>query len=212
MCQHPRHLYFYPEAELLREGGGFMIDVAINHISGQLNQYLRRTFDLNEDVVTVSNILEQDGALASHINNKLVVFLVNVEKDSVAGRIQPVAATNENVVSYPPLFLNLSLMIAAHFSNSNYPEALKFLSNAIGFFQRSPVFDHQNSPDLDKRIDKLILDIENLNIKDLSSLWSILSGKYLPSVMYKVRMVVYDSGDVLTRASTITSPISTAYH
>jgi len=39
---------------------------------------------------------------------------------------------------------------------------------------------HQNTPDLDNRIDKLTMDIENLNIKDLSSMWTILSGKYLP--------------------------------
>lgn len=191
-----------------------MIDAAINHISGQLNQFLKRNYDLAEDVVAVSNLLEQDGNIASHINNKLVVFLVNIEKDTVANRAQPLLTPGAegNVISYPPLFLNLYLMIAAHFSGGNYPEALKFLSNTISFFQRCPVFDHRNTPDLDKRIDKLILDIENLNIKDLSSLWSILSGKYLPSVMYKVRMVVYDSGDVLSLASTIKTPLSSINH
>ncbi len=44
-----------------------------------------------------------------------------------------------------------------------------------------------------------VLDIENLNIKDLSTLWSAITGKYLPSVIYKVRMVAFDSGDVRLR-------------
>ena len=51
-----------------------MIDAAISHIAGQLNQYLKRSFDLNEDIVVVSNILEQDGSVASNVANKLVMF------------------------------------------------------------------------------------------------------------------------------------------
>ncbi|ABK98009.1 DUF4255 domain-containing protein [Pelobacter propionicus] len=189
-----------------------MIDTAILHISGQLNQYLRRYFDLSEEAVAVSNILEQDGSLAPRITNRLVLFLVNIEKETLASRGQQTSLTHETVISPPPLFLNFFLMVAAHFGNSNYPEALKFLSSAIGFFQRNPVFDHQNSPELDSRIDRLILDMENLNIRDLSSLWSILSGKYLPSVLYRVRMVAYDSADILSKASAVTSTRASAYH
>ena len=179
-----------------------MIDAAISHIANQLNQYLRRSFDLNEDIVVVSNILEQDGSLAANVDNKLVMFLINVEKDTVPFRSQHSQTTglDRSVISYPPIYLNLYLMVAGHFSGNNYPEALKFLSNTISFFQRRPVMDHENTPDLDSRIEKLILDIENLNIKDLSTLWSAITGKYLPSVIYKVRMVAFDSGDVRSRA------------
>ena len=94
-------------------------------------------------------------------------------------------------------------MVAGHFNGNNYPEALKFLSNTISFFQRHPVFDHNNTPELDSRIDKLVLDIENLNIKDLSTLWSAITGKYLPSIIYKVRMVAFDSEDVRFRTPLI---------
>ena len=40
-----------------------MIYAAVSHISSQLNQFLKRSFDLVEDVVVMSNILEQDGTL-----------------------------------------------------------------------------------------------------------------------------------------------------
>ena len=178
-----------------------MIDAAIGHIAGQLNQYLKRTFDLNEDIVVISNILEQDGTVANNVDNKLAMFLINVEKDTVPFRPQNKDTTglDRSVISYPPIFLNLYLMVAGHFNGTNYPEALKFLSNTISFFQRRPVLDHENTPDMDSRIEKLILDIENLNIKDLSTLWSAITGKYLPSIIYKVRMVAYDSGDVRLR-------------
>ena len=181
-----------------------MIDTAISHISGELNQFLKRSFDLDEDVVVVSNILEQDGSVASHVNNKIVVSLVNIEKDTVPFQQQNFASVGSprSVVSNPPVFFNLYLMFASYFSGNNYQEGLKFISNTISYFQGQPVFDRSNSPGLAGNIDKLILDIENLNMDDLSSLWGILSGKYLPSILYKVRVVTYDS-DAVTKQTPV---------
>lgn len=173
-----------------------MIYAAVSHVANQLNQFLKRSFDLKEDVVVVSSILEQDGSLAPNINNKLVVFLVNVEEENTASRPAGFTSADKRASTFPPVFLNLYVMVAGNFGGSNYAEGLKFLSNAVSFFQRQPVFDHQVTPDLDKRINKLTLDIENLNIQDLSSLWGMLSGKYQPSILYKVRMITFDSGDI----------------
>jgi hypothetical protein len=182
-----------------------MIDTAIIHIADQLNHYLKRVFDLNEDVVAISNILEQDGTIAPNIENKLVLFLINVEKDTTPFR-SPKGKTpglDHAVTSYPPIYLNLYLMVAGHFNGNNYPEALKFLSNTVSFFQRNPVLDHSSTPGMDRRIEKLVLEIENLNIKDLSTLWSAITGKYLPSIIYKVRMVTIDSKDIRLRTQPI---------
>jgi hypothetical protein len=175
-----------------------MIDTSITVIADRLNQYLKNTFDLAEDVVIVSNILEQDGSLAAHIDNKVVAFLVNIEKESVMGHRPEQRSTGavRRPSAYPPLRLNLYLMFAASFGGKNYPESLKFISNTISFFQRSPVFDHQTTPELDDRVEKLVLDMENISFRDLSSLWGVLSGKYLPSVLYKVRMLTFDAGDI----------------
>jgi Pvc16 N-terminal domain len=185
-----------------------VIASAVTYIAGQLNQYLKRTSDSSEDVVVVSNILEQDGTLATNVNNRLVVFLVNVEKDATAQR-QPNSdrhGADGRLVTYPPIYLNLYVMVAAHYGSGNYGEALKFLSAAISFFQGRPLFDRANSPDLDGRIERLVLDIENLSVHDLSNLWGVLSGHYLPSVLYKVRMVAFDSRDVRKWTPSIKQP------
>ena len=79
-------------------------------------------------------------------------------------------------------------------------------------FQRNPVFDHQNTPDLDRRIYQLALDIENLNAKDLSSLWSILSGKYLPSILYKVRMLSFAADDIKAQIPVSKAPQPSVVH
>lgn len=191
-----------------------MINAAVSHLASQLNQFLRRTFDLNEDIVVVSNLLEQDGSVAPHVNNKIVIFLTNIEKDTTPFR-QSSSATGDDgriLMSTPPIYLNLYVMVAANFSGSNYSEALKFISNAIGFFQKQAVFDHSSTPDLDRRIEKLVLDIENLKIQDLSNLWGLLSGKYLPSVLYKVRMVALDAGDVVAQVPMVRDPQTSISH
>lgn len=114
------------------------------------------------------------------------------------------------MINYAPLFLNFYVMFAGNFSGNNYMESLKFISNTISFFQRHPVFDHDNTPDLDPRIDKLVLDIQNLTIADLGNLWGILSGRYLPSILYKVRLAAFDSDDVMTQVPTVTDARTTA--
>ncbi len=185
-----------------------MIAEAISGIASQLNQSLRRTFKVGEDLVVVSNLTEPDGNLVSQVPNKLALFLVNIEKDTLPYR--PSALSHANLgragISQAPVHLNLMLMFAATFSGTNYPEALKFISHTIGFFQSRPVFDHQNTPELDPRIDKLMLDIENLSISDLSNLWGILSGKYMPSVLYRMRMIAIDSGQLSGQAPYVLQP------
>lgn len=173
-----------------------MIHAALSHLAGQLNQYLAHGRGLAEDVVVVSNLTDADGSAAPNVANKLVLFLTNIARDTTPATMPPAAAAGGASRHYPPVHLNLYVMVAANFGGNNYPEALKMISAAILFFQKHPVFDRQSSPELDRRIDKLVLDIENLGTQDLSSLWGVLGGKYLPSVLYKVRMVTFDSQDI----------------
>jgi hypothetical protein len=189
-----------------------MIDVAISHIAAQLNQSLRRTLQVGEDLVVLSHLVEQDGTVAQNVASKLVVSLVSIERDTLAhrpaghGGASPGRLAQRN----EPIFLNLLVMFAANFAGTNYVEALKFISGTVAFFQGRPVLDHQNSPDLDPRIERLSMEIENLALSDLSNLWSVLSGKYLPSVLYRVRMVAVDAGYVAGQATRVAAPRITA--
>lgn len=191
-----------------------MIDAAINHIATNVNQQLMRSFGLNEDVVVVSNVLEQDGTIATHVNNKIVVSLVNIEKENVAMAQQRAGGSPalRAIVANPPIHFNLYLMFASYFSGSNYQEGLKFISQTISYFQGQSVFDQQNSPGLDRNINKLVMDIYNLDITDLSNLWGVLSGKYLPSVLYKVRMVTVDANTVRDQTTAVSTPDTTIGH
>lgn len=187
-----------------------MIDAAIGQIAHQLNIAMRRSFRVADDLVVVSNLLEQDGSVATNASNKLAVFLVNIERETLpfppARGARPATPGGRLGVVKAPVHLNLSVMFAANFACSNYAEALKLISTAIAFFQSRPVLDHENTPDLDPRIDRLVLDIENLSLSDLSNLWGILSGKYLPSIVYRVRLVTIDANQLDSQVAPVSQP------
>ncbi len=184
-----------------------MIQAAISHLAERLNEFLARGLGLSEDIVVVSHLVEQDGSVVPGVTNKLVLFLTNIEKEAAAG-LSP--ATHFGGIQTgrraQPVNLNLYLILAANFTGSNYPEALKMISAAILFFQRNPIFDRQSSPGLDRRIEKLVLDIENMGRQDLSNLWGGLGAKYLPSVLYKMRMLTFDAQDILALEPQINRP------
>lgn len=178
-----------------------MLDAAIGLIAAQLNQALRAAFQLSEDPVAVTNLVDLDGSVPVSATNKLVIFLTNIERETVVAAQEmraAVAGGDRNVVAQTSaaVHLNLTLMFAANFGGTRYNEALKFVSATIAFFQGRARFDHHNTPDLDPRIERLVLDMENLGVTELSNLWGILGGKYVPSILYRLRMISFDSGHV----------------
>lgn len=183
-----------------------MINAAISHLAFQLNQHFKNNFQLVEDVVVVSNLVELDGSVAAAANNKLVLTLVNIEKDSLPHRPgnSPRGRDDRLLQTSAPLFVNLYVMLSANFGAGNYTEALKYISHAIAFFQQRSVFDQVGSPGLDERIERLVLDIENLPVPELNNLWGLLGGRYLPSMFYKVRMIAIDARAVTGQTPFIT--------
>lgn len=187
-----------------------MLDLALKAIAKQLNEHVHRKFDLDEDVVVLSAPFDADGGSASQLNNKIVVFLANIHKDSFphASERQPVAMDGANFLYAPPLYLNLYVMIGAYFDSARYADSLRFLSCAVSCFQAKPMLDQNNTPDLGEGIDKLILDIENVSIHELSNLWGIMGGKYIPSILYRVRMLTVAEAGIQSRAA-ISSGVET---
>jgi len=180
-----------------------MIYSVLNTIGEKLDFYLKNRFSLGEDKVILSNIVNQDGSLAITESDKVVLTLVNIQEETVSSRTHSMTNINR------PINLNLYVMCSAYFIDNNYPEALKFLSAVISFFQANCVFTHNNTPDLDINIEKLTFEIVNQDLQAQSHLWGTLGGKYLPSVLYKVRMVTIQEGNLNMEYSRISGLSST---
>lgn len=183
-----------------------MIHAAISHLAFQLNQQLKSNFQLIEDMAVVSNLVELDGRVAQGATNKLVLTLANIEKDTLPSRQNASARGRDDRIlqTSAPLFVNIYVMLSANFGEGNYTEGLKYIAHAIAFFQQYPMFDQLSSPGLDERIERLVLDIENLPMAELNNLWSLLGGRYLPSMYYKVRMMTIDARALTGQVPVIT--------
>jgi len=60
------------------------------------------------------------------------------------------------------------------------------------FFQAQNYFTPLTHPALDGRIEQINVDLFTLNFEQINHIWSTLGGKYLPSVMYKVRQLAVE--------------------
>jgi len=183
-----------------------MINTVLELVTASLNRYLKARLEFSEHMVVLSSLVEPDGTMVPATNNKLVISLVGIERDTSANTPPVVNTKGEGGIAAkarPGIRLNLYIMVSANFSAGNYNEGLKILSHAIGFFQKHPVFTPHNIPDMDPMIGKLIFSMENLSIRDHSSLWSIISNKYVPSVLYKIQVLVIETEAVVQRTRVI---------
>ena len=89
----------------------------------------------------------------------------------------------------PEIRLNLYVLFVAHYQQ--YEDALKTLSAIIQYFQSHRVFGHQDSPELSENIQQLVVELMTLSFAEQNEVWGSLRQHYQPSVLYKVKMVVF---------------------
>ena len=190
-----------------------MIYNALNTTIAKLNEFIKSRFNIREDQLELCNLLEQDGNLAAQDSSKIIATLVNVERETAMG-VTPSFGINQNnkhIVSNPPVNLNMYVLFTTLSGGKNYPEAIKFLSSVIEFFQGTLALTHQNAPSLHKDIEKISFEMVNLDFHALSQLWGSLGAKYMPSVLYKLRMVSIDQKLIKTEVETTSSPEPSLY-
>lgn len=170
-----------------------MIHQVLPAIVRELTEYLESKFGISDDQVALGNIVNQDGSLAVD-GNKLVVSLINISRDGSLGAVRNLGG-NEN----PPVYVNLYVLFAAVFNQSNissqdYLESLKMISGVISFFQGRNYFDGHNTPDFPADAGKVVTEIENIEFRELVNLWSLSGAKYVPSVVYRLRSLNMEEG------------------
>lgn len=169
-----------------------MINESLQFLAQEVNKYLDAKLpgpELNQPRLVVGNIALADAAVAPHpdVKNKAVLSLVNIEEDQVIRQQgNNIAANTVNLYTSRPVYLNLFVLFSINMNQ--YDGSLDFLSGITSFFQLQNVFTPATHPSLNSRIQKMVVDMQSINFEQLNYLWSILGGKYLPSVMYKVRL------------------------
>jgi len=154
-----------------------------------LSVKLGATTDPRLIVGNVARVYDTDGGTSSNnLTNKAILSLVNIEKDRISKSQENFSRLDDRVVyKNPKVYLNFFVLFSIN--RTDYNDALKWLSRIIQYFQHQNVFTAGSNPSLDSRIDKLILDLYSINREQFNHLWGALGGKYLPSALYKLRVV-----------------------
>lgn len=184
-----------------------MINESLSFLCDELNKYLRQKLGLGPADIAV--VMFNISHLADGNNNggnapaaNAYLSLVNVEEDRISKQQENYVRGTDGIrYQSPKLFLNLYVLFSVN--EKTYDESLIKLSFITQFFQYNNVFDPLTTPGLDERIEKLIVDMCSLSFEQLNHLWGTQGGKYLPSVLYKIRQVTINENATTSEAGFI---------
>lgn len=162
-----------------------MIKTILTYYASQLEEYLFRFHHQPEGLATVGFI----GNGSEERPNKMVVSLLNVERETAGGISATVQRTPEGYTRMsPPLLLNLNVMLAAVYDERQYAESLSVLSDTLKFIQSAPRFEVDNVG--------YTIEIVSISTQDMNNVWTLLGGQYYPSVVCKIRRLTIDADEI----------------
>jgi hypothetical protein len=190
-----------------------LIRNALETICQLTNTYLE-TIDRRGDAwVTLTSLVDHDGALNQAARDKIVMSVYNITRETTISTYQTTMASAQSqgavsslTVVAPPLYIDVHVMFMANFTENNYSDGLAALSRVITYFQQMMYFDQHNAPGLAPVIDKLTFEYENLSPVDVNYVMGMLGTRYLPSAFYKMRMLPFVSAAMQSRSYPVSSP------
>jgi hypothetical protein len=188
-----------------------MISESLTFLAAEINKFLNQKMGATTDPrLVLGNITKAfDGESGKEtIGSKIILSLVNVEEDKVAKINENFIKTEASVLyKNPPLFVNLYILIASNLSS--YNDSLKAVAYIMQFFQSQNFFTPVSHPGLDSRISQISVDLFSLNFEQINHIWSTMGGKYLPSVMYKLRQLKIEDEDAAAEEGKLIETIIT---
>lgn len=163
-----------------------MIRKILTYYAGRLDEYLGCTHRQPEGLATVGLI----GTAAEETPNKLVVSLVNLEKEATGDSVYMRSTSGNYAGTLAPLLLNMHIMLAAVYESKRYAESLSVLSDTLEFIQSMPRFETEGH--------RYTVELVPMSTMDLHNIWTTMRGQYHPSVICKVRGLVIDSGTLVS--------------
>lgn len=177
-----------------------MIDKVLEVVRKEVNDYIGRKLNdtTRNNRVMLTSFVDDTGRVAIP-SDSVGLSLLNIEEDktlNAAGLIPTSKAETSSSFVSPPIILNLQIMFTAYFNN--YTESLKHISYIIACLQTKPVFDPENTPDLGAlELDRLVFELNTLPLEQQHYIWAMIGLRYLPSVVYRVRMLMIFEQDVV---------------
>jgi hypothetical protein len=177
-----------------------MIDRALVFLRDQLNAALAAKLGGGaggaEDPVTFPDGDKLDPLTLK--TGQINTLLVALEQDHVMRRNDPfvrVLPDGGTARAEPEVRLNLMVLFVAR--HHVYEAGLAALSQLLAYFQANPVFTAATAPALDPRIERLTVELHTMAMSEQNDLWGALRLAYHPSLLFKIRMLVFQDGSAM---------------
>jgi hypothetical protein len=181
-----------------------MINEVLSVVRDRLEGILQADFPQGECWVRLGHAGAPDGEPKDRID-KMIMSVVSLQPDASAAafaRPQP-AGGDAYYRGYPALHLDVVFMVAANFTDSNYEAGLGLLSRVIAFFQQTPVLARESAPALPADLDKVVIEMVNLDLAQLGHLLSAAGVKYVPLVLYRIRRLPFAGSSAVALAPAV---------
>ena len=190
-----------------------MINEALQFLKARLEVFVSEGRANAEPLIVLANPWSSND---SNKNSSFLnaISLINIEEEKIFKSQLPIVVKREDGVFYkkePDLKLNLYILISAY--NKNYEDGLRFISKVVSFFQFNSVFQEKKIGErkipsgLPSNIEKLIIELHTCSFEQQNQIWASLSTGYLPSVIYKVKMLIVESEPLLIEPIVLTKHI-----
>ena len=187
-----------------------VIDTALNFIADEVNAHLLKRTGSELGAVDVGPLVDDRGNWVVPLDStRLTLFQIDEERMLREQMPERTIVGGREVVLPPPLKLNLVLLFAGRFQQ--YDQALRTLSQILAFFQARPVFTPSDNPGLPPGLERVALDLLSYGPEQLNQMWACLGAKHLPSVVYRLRMVVLQDVEPIGTGLPVTT-IATTLH
>lgn len=172
-------------------------------------EQLSKLIDPGQAVIDITNIATlNDGDDFLESKSPIVLSIVNIEEDkTLKNQSVYLKSTNDHTTisryKHPTQHLILSLLFSSYNKDlSKYLDGIDKLKNIIAYFQQNNSFYYKNDDtelidyaafigktELQKQdYHRITVELVSLTMEQLNQMWSYLGSKYMPSVLYKMRL------------------------
>ena len=197
-----------------------MLRTALEFIQEEINAYVKMKDPVNfgnKELAILSNIVDQEGKLdfktTGSDNHKIIITLANIEECRVAECQNFIHKGGDGSIQKVNPAVNLIFYVLFSAFSDDYKSSLRNLTYVISFFQNNPAFTEESHPHLNsnaddtkpwQKIKRLAFSLYNMTFEQQNNLWAAVGAKYLPSVIYKMRILRFQEIEAKTKTPPIT--------
>ncbi|WP_312078157.1 DUF4255 domain-containing protein [Chryseobacterium sp.] len=183
----------------------------------KLIELLSKVVDPDGSIIEIVNISTlNDGDEFSDTTSPIILSIVNIEEDKTMKNQTAYFNNPENedqISRYknPTQYFVISLLFASYNKViSKYLDGIDKLNNILAFFQQNNSFfyknDHTELITLEnflakneaekENYERVTTELVSLGVEQLNQMWSYLGSRYMPSMLYKLRLCTIQESPV----------------